>query len=513
MNAPENNNKLPSTRTCPCCGSSLNDRDSLKGPYENSPYRMVCHKCWVKPFLHFPDKIVGKDGLSYPETNGENGSARLRIWKGELEKRRMHVLLVEPNYYTRYPPLGLLRLSSFHRVRGDYVRLVRFPERPKIKPDIIYVTSLFTYSWRKVHEAVGYYKSLFPKTQLVLGGIYASLLPDHAMLSGADWVHIGLVRELENLKPDYSIIRRWNWDSNIIFSSRGCIRRCGFCAVPKLEKEISSRKTILKTIDRRLKKVVLWDNNVLATSNWQSIFKELEELGYEVDFNQGFDAKLITPEAAEAISHLKTRMIRLAFDDSRNREALSHAITLLYKAGIQKRKILVYTLYNYRDTPSDFLSRMKQLLQYGVVSYPMRYEPLCVLTKNMFVSPNWNGRLLNLVQQARRVIGYSGAFPPYAPLVRKITKAKTLDIAFGLRPSLEEIKLKLMKISEKDAELVYAYFKKHDLTARQVPLNDALIRSKRERRTLHVFLKKRNPQRPQRRLGGSLDWRHASNNE
>ena len=507
MNLREHGNIFGSTCVCLCCGSRLYDKDDLKGPYDLGPYRIVCEKCWSKPFLHFPDKEIRKDGLSYPPQTDEIQDTELQIWKGEFEKSKNNVLLVEPNYYTRYPPLGLLKLSSFHKLRGDSVELVRFPKRPKIKPDIIHVTSLFTYSWREVHEAVGYYKRLFPDAELVLGGIYVSLLPDHAMSSGADYVHVGLIKEVEILAPDYSLLRETGWDSNILFSSRGCIRRCGFCAVPKLEGSISARKSILPLICRSLRKIVLWDNNILATPNWRDIFSELEELEYDVDFNQGFDARLITQEVADKISRLKTRLIRLAFDNSRDRQAVSRAISFLLKAGVRKRKIVVYTLFNYTDTPSDFLDRVRQLLQWGVVSYPMRYEPLCSLIKNEFVSPKWNAKWLNLVQRARRVIGYAGSFPPYTPLIQKFCKARGFEEAFELRPSLEEIKRKLKPISEEEAKLVYAYYKIHDLTISNLPLEIALANIKKEKEELIRVSNEVNKTKEEKRLRGTLDWR------
>ena len=72
-----------------------------------------------------------------------------------------------------------------------------------------------------------------PESEILLGGIYASLLPDHAKLLGADEVHVGLKRELEDLVPSWDLIPEW--DGSILFASRGCIRKCGFCSVPKLE--------------------------------------------------------------------------------------------------------------------------------------------------------------------------------------------------------------------------------------------------------------------------------------
>jgi len=502
-NEQENNSCLKDD--CFCCGSSL-EKESQKGPYDMGAYRIVCRNCWQKSFLHFPDKKIGRDGLSYPPKKGDSLNLEPNVWKGPTKEGKRSILLVEPDYYSRFPPLGLLKLSAFHKAAGDQVELVRFPKKPKGKPDTIYVTSLFTYSWKKVHEAVRYYQKLFPEIEIVLGGVYASLLPDHAMASGADYICVGLILDVEGIKPDYSVPINSGWDSNIVFSSRGCIRRCGFCAVPRLEKEISFRDSIIDLIDHKLKKVILWDNNILSTPNWRKIFDELEELRYEVDFNQGFDARLVTQENAERIARLKTKTIRLAYDSSRNKKYVHRAITLLSEAGIRKRKILVYTLFNYTDTPTDFLQRVKDLLKWGVVSYPMRYEPLSVLVKNKFVSPNWTSSQLNLVQRARRVIGYAGAFPPYKPLIEKLDTSEKLELAIELRPSIEEIRRNFKGIESDKAKLLYAYYKKYNLTRRELPLKMALIRAEMEKDELLSTMTKLDRRRL-KRLNGNSDWR------
>lgn len=54
----------------------------------------------------------------------------------------MHVLLVEPAYYTRFPPLGLLKLSTYYRAQGHTVELVRGLHQPETTPDLVCVTSL-----------------------------------------------------------------------------------------------------------------------------------------------------------------------------------------------------------------------------------------------------------------------------------------------------------------------------------------------------------------------------------
>jgi len=343
-----------------------------------------------------------------------------------------HVLLVEPDYYTRYPPLGLLKLGAYHRTLGDTIELVRAPAEPKRRPDVVYVTSLFTYSWRPVHEAVRNYKDRFPKAEVTVGGIYASLLPEHAALSGADEVHVGLVPEAEALMPAYDLIPEWN--ATILFASRGCIRRCGFCSVPKLEGRPSDfRYGIRNLIYPGHKRVIFWDNNILGNPNWRSVFDEMAELQIEVDFNQGLDGRLLTEEVAEKVARCKMTTIRLAYDYIGVGPYIEKAVRRLRELGVSPRKIIVYTLFNYIDDPENFFHRVRDLLNWGAVCYPMRFEPLTSLDKNKYVSPKWDVERLSQVARARRVLGYAGSFPPYEGLVEKFNDAKDFDDAFSLR--------------------------------------------------------------------------------
>jgi len=358
----------------------------------------------------------------------------------------MNVLLVEPNYYTRFPPLGLLKIATYHRMKGDNVKLIRGQKTPEACPDRIYVTSLFTYTWKPVHEAVKYYKRLYPSTDLWLGGIYASLMSEHAKLSGADYVHEGLFAEAEDLLPAYDLVPEW--DGSIIFASRGCIRRCRFCAVPELEGKPHGLKYSIKhLIYPGHTKIILWDNNILANSNWKTIFNELIELGLKVDFNQGLDARLISERSAEKLSQIKLRFVRLAYDTHKVGPFVQRAIELLHQHGIRKKKIIVYTLFNFEDYPEDFFQRVRDILNWGAACYPMRFEPLNSLKKNQHASQNWTRQQLDMVQRARRVLGFSGAFPPYKALVRKFNKARCFSKAFKLRP-VDSKKPLLRRISE-----------------------------------------------------------------
>lgn len=258
-------------------------------------------------------------------------------------------------------------------------------------------------------------------------------MPEHAALAGADEVRPGLVLEAERFRPDYALVP--HWDSSIMFATRGCIRKCAFCAVPRLEgKTVGPAEGVRELVHPDHKKVVLWDNNILGVSNWREVVEELRELNVEVDFNQGLDARLITEEVANDLSQLRIRPVRMAYDIPGETKALERAIPALEYAGFNRRRMHVYTLYNFTDTPEDFLKRVVDLLAWGVISYPMRYEPLNSLVKNKYVSPHWTAQQLEMVARARRVLGFGGAFPPYQALLDKFREAGSFEEAFCLRP-------------------------------------------------------------------------------
>ena len=368
----------------------------------------------------------------------------------------MNVLLVEPNYYTRFQPLGLLKLASYHRSRGNQVKLVRgIKEDLKFNPDRIEITSLFTYAWKPVHEVIDFYHNKFTSAKMRVGGIYASLMP-HRLKSFFPFVdtHFGLFAKADDYLPAYDLlneVEKWEkWDSTILFTSRGCIRNCPYCVVPKLEGKI---RIVVEDLERHIypdhKRIILWDNNFFASPNWKKLLKDLQNTGLPVDFNQGIDARLIDDEKARMIADLRTSLIRTAFDNLYEKKAIVNAVKFFSQSGIRRRKIFIYALYNFysekhpSDIPATFFERIKLIADLGCVSYPMRYEPLTSLEKNRFVSPLWTNEQLTMIVKARRIIGYGGAFPPYTGLVEKFEKADSFEEAFSVYPLKQKSKSQL----------------------------------------------------------------------
>lgn len=347
----------------------------------------------------------------------------------------MHILLVEPAYYTRYPPLGLLKIASYHKLRGDTVELVRGCILPNHKPDLIYVTSLFTWAWEPVWSSVKHYKTIFPNVKVQLGGLYATLMPEHAQLSGADEVCLGVLGDVDNLMPAYDLVP--NWNGSIVQTSRGCNRRCPFCAVWRIEGKINSTRDTIKHLVYALhSRIVLWDNNILQSEHWRAIFEELVWFSQHkrmiVDFNQGLDARLITDEVAQKISQMRTICVRISYDHKNMEQDVRQTIETLSHHGVRRRRIGVYILFNYTDTPNDFFERVKDVLDCGAVAVPLKYQPLDTLRYNSHVGPKWDKERLEAFAKFRRVCGFGGTFPPYKWLVERFTNAQHFDEAFQL---------------------------------------------------------------------------------
>jgi hypothetical protein len=175
-------------------------------------------------------------------------------------------------------------------------------------------------------------------------------------------------------------------NSNATFTSRGCIRRCSFCAVPIIEGELRE----LPTWER---KPIVCDNNLLACSrtHFDRVVDSLKGLS-GVDFNQGLDARLLTQHHLERLTELNLLAVRFAWDHTASESAVMDAIQRTRVAGIPKSKINVYVLMGYDDTPDDATYRLEAIKAMGLMPFPMRYQPLNAVVKDAYVGEHWTKR-------------------------------------------------------------------------------------------------------------------------
>lgn len=314
-------------------------------------------------------------------------------------RKKQQFLLVEPVAKTPYPPLGLMKIASMlkrQNPEAEVISQVGLEIPPEAhKPEKIYVTSLFTWDLKHVVSATNLLKRKFPSSEIMIGGIAASLMPEYVTEKTGIAPHVGLLNEAENEAPDYSFNFGRKVKSSITFTSRGCIRKCSFCTVKSLEPEFIAKADWEKDINHSYQNITFWDNNWLASPNLSGDIKKLLRLNKRLDFNQGLDARLYDRSIATALSSININPIRFAFDDLAQEQAVVQAITLAKE--ITNKEISVYVLYNFNDTPEEFYYKIDTLNRLKVLSFPMGYRAPFDKIRSI-PSKGWNEYLLRALK-------------------------------------------------------------------------------------------------------------------
>jgi len=323
-----------------------------------------------------------------------------------------NILLIEPSYRCKQPPLGLMKISYFHKnVLHDYVKFTK-GELPKAladtKWDHVYVTTLFTFEWKVTMEAIEYAKTLVASSdQITIGGIAATMLPEEIYAETGIHPVCGLLNEpgklglpgdecIDQIVPDYSMLEDVDYvypfnDAYFLSATKGCGNKCGFCAVQTLEPtfvpyiDIKDKITAIRSEFGPKKDLILMDNNVLRSPRFNDIIDDIIDAGFGkgatyvnpktrkivqryVDFNQGLDALFLNDAKAKRLGEIALRPARVAFDHIEDRDIYERALRLCAKYGINE--LSNYVLYNsedfggkgkkYRaDTPEDLYERMR----------------------------------------------------------------------------------------------------------------------------------------------------------
>lgn len=337
-----------------------------------------------------------------------------------LVERPKRVLLIEPAYKVKYPPLGLMKISTHHKSRGDDVVFYKGTSAAVRDQtwDIIYITTMFTFQWKRTIETIQFYQrgKQTNKKNIRVGGILASLLPKDVENETGITPHFGLWDEVDRLTPDYTltngVYEYYTNNASLGYMTKGCPNRCPYCAVPRLEPEYVDFVPLGNQIDPNKKDLILLDNNVLASAEFPRIVEDIKRHGFRkgaglgkaqryVDFNQGVDARLLTEEKMELLSQLPLKPLRIAFDNIKFEKLYTNKIRLAHKYGI--RHLSNFILFNYDDTPEDFYRRLQinielnEELGLSIFSFPMRYVPLDAKDRK-YVNPNWTKTQLRGIQ-------------------------------------------------------------------------------------------------------------------
>jgi len=287
------------------------------------------------------------------------------------------ILLIEPDYKNKYPPIGLMKLATYHRILGDDVRFYKGDLKNFIIEEIYYdlikklcsidknvswkkyqpfilnyikkgtlsilnelvkesgsqhkplitewlkyyssyyrkgtykdnpkwdrvcITTLFTFHWKITIGTINYAKCLVkdPK-EIKVGGVLATVLHKELKKETGIISYEGLLDKpslldnndivVDTLPLDYSILDEIDYkypENNGYYGymTRGCVRKCPFCVVWKLEPKFNHYIPLEKKIQTTAKEygekrnLLLLDNNVLASKNFDRIIDEIKENGF-----------------------------------------------------------------------------------------------------------------------------------------------------------------------------------------------------------------------------------------
>ncbi len=286
-------------------------------------------------------------------------------------------------------------------------------------PAAILVTSLMTYWYPGVQAAIRVCREVVPGVPVVLGGVYATLCPDHAReVSGADQVVsgpgeeqiLGIVASLTGMHPQpaipgdldylpYPALQFMPYAYFIpVLTSRGCPLNCAYCASRLVQPGYQRRRPQMVVEELLywqdtlgLVDVAFYDDALLvrAEEHLLVILEELARLGRVFRFHtpNAVHARGITPEVARWMKRAHFSTLRLGvetvalgsgrLDDKLQEGELEAALAHLQEAGFAREELGVYLLLGLPDQEDgqleDSIRRVRQL---GATPILVQYSPI-----------------------------------------------------------------------------------------------------------------------------------------
>jgi len=382
-------------------------------------------------------------------------------------KSRRKVLLLEPNYSNKYPPIGLMKLATYHKELGDEVVFYKgdlkqfvveriadkcidsfldldnsidwilrkdsiadfirygkkeFFEQLKLSDsemeflltatleeyknyfrkglwekepewDRVLVTTLFTYYWNITIETIEFAKKLVKNPKgLMVGGVMATIQADEIEKATGVRPHQGTLdrpgqldkgnkKIIDNLPLDYSILDEVSYkypmnNAYYGYTTRGCVRRCAFCAVPKLEPvynpyiPLKKRISLVKKTYGDQKDLLLMDNNILASPRLEEIITDIVDSGF------GKNDKFIQPN----LLAISIKSLRKGINERANIRKAQSLIMEFYDKLKGDESYFVYKVIfdKYQINKQSSTKRENLLFAYDEIKdiYDKRFRPI-----------------------------------------------------------------------------------------------------------------------------------------
>jgi radical SAM superfamily enzyme YgiQ (UPF0313 family) len=283
-------------------------------------------------------------------------------------------------------------------------------------PAAILVTSVMTYWYPGVRETIAILREVFSGTPILLGGIYASLLTDHARTLGADEVVVGPAEDTlpailyektgissngcvsgPEFSPALDLMRKPRFLP--LLTSRGCPFRCAYCASVRISPPFVERDPIdavneIQSAALRygISDVALYDDAFLvnAENHALPVLEAVAERvpGLRWHCPNGLHASAITPRVASAMKRAGFETIRIGLESSSDKfhslaggktnvRSFLWAVANLKAVGFSARQIGVYLLVGLPgQTRQAIEDDVDRVLAVGAYPKLAEYSPI-----------------------------------------------------------------------------------------------------------------------------------------
>lgn len=255
-----------------------------------------------------------------------------------------------------FPNLALMKISAFHKAKGDEVEW-HFPLEHY---DIVYVSKTFGDEYTQMGMEV------IQADKIISGGTGFAIKVVNGIEEYEKTNDGELPYEIEHIYPDYDLYPELTKGKAFGYLTRGCPNKCCFCCVWKKEGLVTHKVADLSEWWNGQKEIILLDPNILACRQHLELLEQLAQSGASVDFTQGLDARFINEKNLEILKRIKIKTMHFAFDFMRNERRIVKGLKLAKEVlKINDRKAICYMLTNFDTSIKDDCYRVKLIQSAG----------------------------------------------------------------------------------------------------------------------------------------------------